>query len=350
MEPFRIASPRLCHFATELLLASGLDNFQAGLFARILVWCDEIGRSNQGVWRLPLFAQRISAGLVKTPCAPGFVQKGAALGMLDGDNGVGHCVAHIAMEHAIELARTSGVGCVGVRNSNHFGAGAYYVNLAAERGMIGMAMSNAFPKVAPFGGVRPVLGTNPFAFGAPRRDGRCILVDFATSASAGSTVSKRLEEKKQLPAGIAIDGKGQPITDPALIDSGALLPFGGAKGFGLALMVEILSGVITGAGFSHTVHSTIHDAQRAGNNGHWFMALDISALMPLESYYERMETLVSWVKASTEDFEDMNVLLPGEGRWNAYAEAQTEGVLLDPGIRKTLEAFASELKVAVPWV
>jgi LDH2 family malate/lactate/ureidoglycolate dehydrogenase len=238
---------------------------------------------------------------------------------------------------------------VGVCNSNHFGAGAYYVNLAAERGMVGMAMSNAFPKVAPFGGVKPALGTNPFAFGAPRRNGRGILVDFATSASAGSTISKNIAEKKPLPVGIAIDGKGLPITDPALVDTGALLPFGGAKGFGLALMVEILSGVITGAGFSHTVHS-FKDPERSGNNGHWFMAMDISTLMPLKNYYERIEMLVSWIKDSATGFEGMDVLLPGESRWNAYEQAQTEGVLLDPHTRKVLEAFASELKVRVPWV
>jgi LDH2 family malate/lactate/ureidoglycolate dehydrogenase len=134
-----------------------------------------------------------------------------------------------------------------------------------------------------------------------------------------------------------------------LVNSGALLPFGGAKGFGLGLMVEILSGVLTGSGFSHTVYSMYKDFERSGDNGHWFLALDIATFMPLQNYYERMETLVNWVKASGEGFEGMNVILPGENRWRAFEQTQTQGLRLDPHTQEALEQLSRQYAVPTPW-
>ena len=291
-----------------------------------MVWCESIGRHNFGIERIAIHLKRLQAGVLNGMAVPRMEHLTGSLGRLDGDGGFGYAAAEIAMREAIAMARGSGIGAVGVKNSNFFGAGAYYVNMAAEAGMIGLALSNSFPKVAAHGGVKPVLGTNPFAFGAPRANGGHLLFDMATSALAGSTVREHIAAQKPLPEGLAIDGDGKPITDPAKVNDGALLPFGGAKGFGLSLLVEVLAGVITGAGVGDGVASMYTDFTRNGGNGHFMLALDISRFMPLDDYHARFEGLVAMLKAS-----GGHVLLPGEVRWENWRDAVANGVEVDDG-------------------
>jgi LDH2 family malate/lactate/ureidoglycolate dehydrogenase len=257
-------------------------------------------------------------------------------------------ISALAMERAIALAQGSGIGFVGVRNSNFFGAGAYYVNQAASTGMIGVATSNSVPHVAAFGGRAPVLGTNPFAFGAPRSDGRNVLLDMSTSGSAGSMILKAIERNEPLPEGVAIDGEGRPITDPSKVEQGALLPFGGAKGYGLAVMVEILSGVLTGAGIADGVKSMFKNFQEGGNNGHFFVAVDIGRLMPLSLWYERLDYLINALKASGAG--DDEVRYPGESRWEAYADNVKNGIGLDAPTLKALTSLGKEYRIDAPWL
>jgi ureidoglycolate dehydrogenase (NAD+) len=264
--------------------------------------------------------------------------------LLDGGGGFGHYVGELGMRRAIDLARRHGVGVVGVRNSNFFGAGAYFVKLAAASRTIGLAMSNSYPKVAAYGGLKPVLGTNPFAFGAPRRNGESLLVDMATSALAGSTVRDHIDKREPLPAGLAIDERGIPITDPSKVDEGALLPFAGAKGFALSLMVELLAAVLTGAGVSHGVASMYKDFSRRGDNGHFFLALDITRFMDIETYYARLESLIELVKASNPESE---VLLPGEIRWRTYATNLANGIAIEASTMEALEKLARPLGVTL---
>ena len=248
------------------------------------------------------------------------------------------------MEHATNLARDTGIGIVGVRNSNFFGAGAYYVNMAAEASMIGFAMSNSVPNVVAYGGLRPVLGTNPFAFGAPRREGMHLLIDMATSSLAGSTVREYVAKGKPLPEGFAIDSSGKPITDTAKVGEGALLPFGGPKGFGLSLMVEMLAGIITGAGVGKGVASLYKNFTRNGDNGHFLMALEVARWMDLNSYHARFEGLVAAIKASGD-----GVLLPGEVRWENYRKSMANGVVLEEQTAETVASLAAQVKLTPPW-
>jgi ureidoglycolate dehydrogenase (NAD+) len=350
LDALTIAPGSLRRFTREVASACGADNQQADSLADVLVWCDQVGRSTQGVWRLPLLARRISLGLIKCPCTPKFSRRAAALDLLDGDAGLGHHIGRLAMNRAVEIAMAEGVGAVAVRNSNFFGAAAYYVQIAAERNMIGITMSNSFPKVAAFGGIMPVLGTNPIAFAAPRPDGRNILVDMATSAMAGSTVRKIVEQEVgRLSENVAVDGQGNPLTVPEGVQEGSLLPFGGPKGFGLALMVEILSGVITGGGFSHGVKSMYKNFSESGDNGHFMLAIDISRLMPIAEYHARIEQLIAWVKASADGSTGRDVLIPGEVRWGAYEESLKSGITLDHQTKCALAQLADQYGVVVPW-
>jgi LDH2 family malate/lactate/ureidoglycolate dehydrogenase len=326
----RIAAAVLEQFVRDLFASFGAGSRQAEAVARHVVWCEMVGRPNFGIERIPIFVKRIKAGVLSADGDMTFKKLGPSIERVDAGGGFGFDAAERAMQCAVDLAATSGIGIAGVRNSNFFGAGAYYVNMAARRSMIGFAFSNSFPKVVAHGGLKPVLGTNPFAFGAPRQNGDHLLVDMATSALAGSTVRKHLALGQALPGGLTPDG--------------ALLPLGGAKGFGLALMVEILAGVLTGAGIGDGVASMYNDFTRNGGNGHFMLALDVTRWMSIEDYHARFESLVSAVKASGDQ-----ILLPGEVRWENYRDSLANGVALDDKAAQTASTLAQSAGLSVPW-
>jgi LDH2 family malate/lactate/ureidoglycolate dehydrogenase len=327
------------------LTAAGADREQAEGVADVLIWADVCGRRNQGVWRLPILSRRLKAGLFSCPCEPKVESRASAVAVLDGDNGIGHYVGRKAADLALERAAGTGAAVVAVRDSNFLGTLGYYVDRIARKNMLGIAFSNSFPKVAPYGGTKPVLGTNPLAFGAPRKDGTTVIVDTSTSSSAGSDITKAAELGQTLPPGIAIDRQGNPITDPSKVPEGALLSLGGgARGYSLGLMVEILAGVATGAGISHTVRSMYKDFENPGNSGHFFVAVDIATLMPVDAFHDRMEFLVTALR----DCGD--VLVPGERRWKAREETLAAGgVQLDESTTAALTKLADSLGVKTPW-
>lgn len=342
--PRPVAPETLRDFIAALFVAHDASKAQAASVARHMVWCEMVGRQNWGLARVAIHLKRIKAGVL-TPQHDVTVETiSPSIARIDGRGGFGYHAAERAMEHAITLARDTGIGIVGVRNSNFFGAGAFYVNMAADASMIGFALSNSVPHVVAYGGLRPVLGTNPFAFGAPRRKGVHLLIDMATSSLAGSTVREYIAKGKPLPEGLAIDAGGKPITDPAKVSEGALLPFGGPKGFGLSLMVETLAGIITGAGVGKGVASLYNDFTRTGDNGHFLMALDVARWMDLDSYHARFEGLVAAIKASGD-----GVLLPGEVRWENYRKSIVKGVVLEVPTAETVASLAAQVKIAPPW-
>jgi len=201
----RIFHHRLIEWTLKLLETAGFDHAQTSRFTEALIWSDLVGRTTHGVWRLPTYLARLEAKVIKCPCSPSFSHDSHAVAIMDGDQGLGHYVGHEAMRCAIGKAEKFGIGAVAVHNSNHFGIGAYFVNLAAERDMIGLAFSNSTAKVVAHGGIKPVFGTNPIAFGAPGRDGSHLLLDMSTSAVCGTQVQRFAEEGLPLPQGIAID-------------------------------------------------------------------------------------------------------------------------------------------------
>lgn len=339
----RVDADVLCDYVERIMEAHGVDAGQVRTVAKNLVWNELVGRPNFGVLRLPILMERVRRGVLRGSCQPQFEEVSETMARLDGDDGFGQYVAEIGMRRAIAMAHKGGLGVVGVRNSNFFGTGAYFVQLAAEAGMIGFAASNSFPKVAAYGGILPALGTNPFAFGAPRRNGESMLLDLATSALAGSTVREHIAKGQDLPAGLVVDGDGAAITDPRKVADGALLPFGGAKGFGLALMVEMLAGVITGAGVAHGVKSMYSDFTESGHSGHFLLALDISRWMAPDEYFVRFETLIAAVRASSLDGD---VRLPGELRWQQFRENRDRGIRLEPSLMAALAALLEQCEPA----
>jgi len=284
----------------------------------------------------------VRRGVTRCPCQPRFTRLAPAVARLDADHGFGQHAGRLAMDHAVATARREGVAAVGVHDSNFFGTGARFAEIAAKAGMIALVLSNSVPKVAAHGGHRPVLGTNPFAFGAPRGDDRSLLVDMSTAGLAGSTIREHLRDGTPLAPGLVIDAQGTPVTDPASAQSGTLLPAAGAKGFGLALMVEILSGVLTGAGMADEVGSLYEDLDRNGDSGHFFLVLDIRRWMRIEAFHARLEALFGTVRGSGPEGA---VRLPGEMRWETYDESRAKGIRVQSQTIETLDAMADDLGV-----
>jgi ureidoglycolate dehydrogenase (NAD+) len=321
----------------RLLQAAGMAPEESACSAEALVWCDRMGRTTQGVWRLPLLVRRLQDGGIRSPCRVSVERTSDSVRLVDGGDGCGYLVGRLAMDEAVAAARAHGAGVAAVRRSNHLGACAYFVERAARSGCIGLALSNSFPKVAPHGGVEPLLGTNPLALGAPRRDGRTVLVDFATAAAAGSTVTKLRAEGRAVPAELVVGSGGGTH----------VLRSDGPKGFGLALMVEILAGVLTGAGVAGELGS-IHATAEPGELGHFFVAFAIERFLPMDAYFERLERLLQSVEASPPADGVDAVRVPGAARWEA-ARRNADAIGLEPATARALAALAAELGQDVPW-
>lgn len=350
MSKMKIQHKELLQFVHSILCAAGVSNAEAEIVSQVLVWCDLVGRYTQGVIRIPIFLRRFKLALIQSPCHPELIQKSEAICLIDGNNGFGQYLGFMAMSKAIEMADRCGIGMVGVSRSNHFSANAYYVQMAAERNKIGLAFTNGFPRTAPHGGISATLGTNPLGFAAPTRNKESILVDLSTGASSGSMIRQAIVEKRNIPEGILIDQAGNPVVDPLQAEGCTILPFGGAKGFCLSLMVEILSGLITGAGISHEVESTYKNFEKSSNSGHLFIAIDIPRVMgDMEVYYKKMDTLISFIKGAQRQNEVEEILLPGETRWRHYNQQLIEGIELNIETVKSLDKIANELSILTPW-
>jgi ureidoglycolate dehydrogenase (NAD+) len=331
---------KLERFICDILVAEGVADEEAQTISRVLVWCDAIGRSTHGVIRIPVYLKRFKLGLIKSPCQPKIIQKTATIATIDGNDGFGHYLGSMAMTKAIELAEKSGIGMVGVSHSNHFGANAYYVQMAAAKSQIGLAFTNGFPRTAPHGGTTAVLGTNPIGFSAPMRNGESVLVDFSTSSVSGAAIRQAIVEDRQIPDGVLL---GENLQAQGA-DEDAILPFGGAKGFCLGLMVEILSGAI-----SHQVGSIYKNFDRPSDVGHLFMSIDIAKVIDLESYYHKMDLLIAYIKSARKQLGVEEILIPGETRWRNYQRQLQEGIELAPSTISSLVSIAQDLQISIPW-
>ena len=342
----RYPAESLEEFAARLLRRLDLPQEDAAITARALVQADLEGVETHGLGRLPNYVARLRRGLVNPRPQMRLVRQVGATGLLDADNGMGQVAAYRAMQEAIRLAETLGTGWVAVTHSNHFGAASFYVQQAVAAGMLGLAFSNTPPGMAPTGGRRATLGTNPVGIGVPLGDQPPLIVDLATSAAARGQVIKAAREGKAIPGDWAIDAEGQPTTDPAAALKGALLPLGGAKGYALALAVEALCGVLTGANMATQMPSFFDNWDTPSNVGHMLGAFSIRAFMDEPTEFDRRaEWLADEVRATPAAGGQAGVRLPGERRAQLAAERRAQGVALAPATVQQLDALAAELGV-----
>ena len=343
----RLPPKELERFCRELFLRLGLPAADAGVVAESLVRAELEGAGSHGLGRLPVYARRIREGRISARPEIRVERSGAVL-RVDGGNGLGQVVCYRALEAAVPVARELGIAGVAVRKSNHFGAAAYYCQIACEREMALIATTNSPPGIAPWGGRSACLGTNPIAFGFPARDRPPLIADLSSSVVARGRIMLAAREGRPIPEGWAIDRSGRPTTDPEEALRGAVLPFGGAKGYALALAVEALAGVLSGASTSPEVGNLYRDGDPPADVGHLFILVDIGRWMPLREYYSRMERLLGHIKASPKAKGEEEILYPGERRYRTRLRNSREGVWLGNALIGELEELAAGFGVAPP--
>jgi LDH2 family malate/lactate/ureidoglycolate dehydrogenase len=301
---------------------------------------------SHGVIRLKIYTEHLKAGGFKADVSPIAIKKDEATALLDAQQGLGQVAAMEAMRMAIAMAAKSGVGVVAVRNSNHFGAAAFYALEAARAGMIGLATTNAGPSMAPTGGCERRLGNNPVAIAVPAMRHPPIVLDLATGAVAWGKIFLAQQEKRKIPTSWALDKHGQPTDDPGVAaDQGLIQPFGGYKGYGLSLVLDILSGVLSGGGFSTAVNGLYEDIAAPSQVAHTCAALRIDSFLPLEEFGARVDAMIDLMHSSRPASGTDRIYVPGEIEAETERRRQTEGIPLSEALLDELQRLGAELRV-----
>ena len=254
------------------------------------------------------------------------------------------------MERAIKNAKKTGIAACGVINSNHFGAGALYARMAAEKGMIGIAMTNVKPLIVAPGASQPVTGNNPIAFAIPTYGDFPFVLDMSLSVVAGGKLTLAIKKKEKIPMDWATDKEGRPTDDPQKAFDGYLLPMGGHKGLGLSYVVDILSGVITGGVFSKEMKSMYANPEEPSLTGHFFIAIDISRIITEEAMKERMAIFKDNLKSTPMWQEGAEMLLPGEIEYRKEKERKEQGIPVPITTYEELMELAKEYDVKSPLI
>ena len=334
---------KLTAFTTACLEKLGLASADARLVAETLVEANLRGVDSHGVVRLPHYATRLRKGSIKPRPDITVKRTGPATAMVEGDAGMGQLVAVRAMNEAIALARESGVGAVGARNSSHCGAMAYFVEMAAKQGMIGIALTHTDPIMAPTGMKRNFLGSNPIAFGAPGGSEPPLVVDMATTNVAWGKVIVARQEGKTIPPDWGVDAEGKPATDPHQVTG--LAPMAGPKGYALAAMIEVLCAHLMGMPFGIHVTKMYGELDKPRNLGHFMLAIDIKRFADPVAFKSQIDLFVREIHAEEPVDPGRPPLAPGEPERLTAERRMKNGVPLGEGVLANLNKLARELDV-----
>lgn len=347
MNAARVLPDVLEAFAVEAMRHYGLREEDARLTARILVTTDTWGVHSHGTRQLRLLMRNFPIGRLDAAARPEVVREGPAWALIDGHHSLPFVSAHRAMQLAIDKAKLAGIGCVGIIHTSHFGAAGYYAVMAAEQHMIGLAMCNADPQMIAPGSRGKVLGTNPIAYAVPNAHGKPIFLDIATSAAAANKIIRARTLGQSVPEGWLVDAAGRPTTDPsAFPESGALMPMAFHKGYGFALLVEVLAGVVTGAALTKEqpswIPGVVGDPPGPANQGQMFIAIDASSMSSADVFDARMGWLADYIHQAPKAEGAERIYLPGEIEWEKREKALAEGIVLPPDVVDSLRGLAQE--------
>jgi LDH2 family malate/lactate/ureidoglycolate dehydrogenase len=343
----RIPVAAMVAFTRDALAAAGLSGPDAEIAAKAMIEADVTGFDAHGIFRLSSYVDTLRSGRVNPQAEIKVVQRAPATALVDGDNGMGHLVMTYAANLAVELARGSGIGWVGVRRSNHAGAAGIYAEIPLAHGMVGIyaAVSTA-NHMAPWGGAEAIMGTNPIAVAIPAGKEAPVVLDIATSVSSFGTIRQYVLANKPMPEGWVVNSTtGEPITDPKKVSEGVLLPIGGYKGSGLALMIGLLAGVLNGAAFGREVIDFTAPGTEPSNTGQFVMALDVARFIPREMFAAEMDRHLNELRASRRLPGVDSIRLPGEERRRRRIDRSENGVKLAPALIRQLEELATKLKI-----
>ncbi|MGE7717936.1 Ldh family oxidoreductase [Priestia megaterium] len=326
----------LIDVASKLFEGEGLSNADANIIAEDLVAANLRGLDSHGISRIPMYLERIRRKVVNPQ--PNITIKNItpAVSLVDGDDGMGFLAAHKAMDEAVRLAKQSGIGLVGVRRSTHYGMAALYVKQAIEAGYISLAYTNSSPAIPPWGGRSTFLGASPFAAGVPGGKEVPYVLDMAMTVIARGKIRLAATHGEPIPPGLALDSEGAPTTDAKKAFEGVCLPFGGAKGSALAMLMDLLAGVLTGANYAGEVKSLYFDHSEPQNVGHLFVAIRPDLFVPQEEFEDRMDNFVNKTKEVplAQGFDE--ILIPGEPEERTAIQRLKNGIPLTSEVIQSL--------------
>lgn len=305
---------------------AGLNTEDAKIITEVLLETEMRGVFTHGFMRLERYVNCIKAGGIKTDGNYKIVTDSPSWASVDGCDNLGIVISYKAMKLAIEKAKATGVGIVNVRGSHHFGAAGYYTSMCADNNMVGMAMSNGDVLIAATGSAERTIGNNPFSYAFPADKYGKVVYDIAMSYTSDRKVVQMDKEGKKLPDGWIIDKNGNPTNDPSEYEKGGtLLPFGGYKGYGMAMMVETLAATLSGAAMTKNVHAWNENPEEGGNVGHFFMALDIEKMGDAASYKKRVDDMIDEIKESKKAPGVEKIFYPGEIEMGKLEKCISEG-------------------------
>ena len=341
-----VAIAKLEAFIASALVAVGIPEDDAKQVAKLMADSDAHGGDAHGIFRLQQYVSQIENGAINARPNIRVINDRPGTALLDGDKGLGHLVMKRAAELAIEKAQQTGVGWVGTQHSNHAGPAHLYARMPMEHDMIGLYFcvgnANLLP---PWGGTEVLLSTNPIAIAVPGLRHPAIVLDMATTNTALGKIRLKAQRNEPIPEGWMIDRQGQPLTDPKRASEGFLVPVGGPKGYGLALMFGLLAGTLNGAAFGRDVVNYTKDAKTPSNTGQAIVALDIAGFSDVQIFKQRVDDVWDMMKSSPTLPGFDEVRLPGERSGKLCEERVTQGVPIGPELRKVLDELADRLKI-----
>ncbi len=345
-----IAAADLRDFVAKALASRGVIARDAEKVAELMVEADIHGYGTHGVFRLRQYLARLAGGGCNPTPKISVAQETVATAVIDGDDGLGHLAMAVARDLAIEKARATGIGWVGVRRGNHAGPLALYVRPQAETGMLGLAAAvGSANHVPPYGGTDLLIGTNPIAISAPTTGPDPFVFDMATTVAAMGKIKTLLQQGQPMPEGWMVGRDGNPLTDPARKSEGFLLPIGGPKGFGLSVAIGLMAGVLNGAAFGSDVVDFTKDTTSSTNTGQFVAALNPAAFGMADDFAETAARIFAEMRASAPLPGHDPVRMPGDGRTAAAEARRKEGLTLNPALRRDLNALAVDCGLSQPF-
>jgi LDH2 family malate/lactate/ureidoglycolate dehydrogenase len=329
----------------ELAGGIGVPGMDAARLAEALVDADLQGVPTHGVSRLDIYLKRIDAGLIDPRAALEIDRRAGAVLALNAGNGLGQVQARKALDLLMPMAEQNGVAAATIRNSQHCGALGWYANYAASRAMVLLAMTNGEPAMSPAGGYEPLFGTNPIAASFPTGKGFPVKIDLATSTVARGNIIAAQKKNEPIPEGWALDRDGRPTRDAREALLGTVLTMAGHKGYALALMVEMMSGVLSGASIGPDVGSMYKNLDRKQDVGHFFCLLHIEAFLDYGEYLRRIDQTIDRIKTSKRRPGVEEILVPGERSARTADTNRRQGVPVSPETLAEIEQWCSRLKI-----
>jgi len=345
-DPLRVKPKDLESFIGRAFEAVNVPAKDAASIAELMTRADVNGSEGHGVFRLPQYIRRIKGGAVNVRPKIRIERQAGAMALVNGDNGMGHLVMRYATQIAIEKAKAAGVAWVGANWSNHAGPASLYASMPLEHDMIGLYMAvGSANHLPPWGGIDMLLSTNPLAVAIPAGEEPHIVLDMATTVAAYGKVKTKAQRGESMPVGWMIDRQGQPLTDPKRANEGFLLPIGEYKGYGLALVIGLLSGTLNRAAMGRDVVDFNADDTTPTNTGHAIVAISVEAFGDVAEFKRSVDTLVRDLRGSRRLPGVERIWLPGEQSHHKRVERATHGVPVPPALLSSLDDLARELEI-----